>query len=199
MATQEEERHSIDRYRLHFRWLAWVILSLLVITSACQAGKDDPLQPGEAAPGFTLESARGGKVRLQDAFGQTILLAFLDTQAEAGETADPSRSQVVTLKSMQEQYGPDGLSVLIVDASRLRTSRDPGGTDLLNYTYDWQLETIPVLADPGGKITSQYGVTSLPTTFLVGADGTILQRWDGLASASQLAFAVQAALGIPIF
>jgi hypothetical protein len=198
MATQKRKLR-IFLHELPARWLAGLALSLLVILPACQAGSNEPLQPGEAAPDFSLESARGGKVSLQDTPGQPVLLAFLDTLAEAGQTADPSRSQVVSLKSMQEQYGPQGLVVLILDASHLQTGKEPGGNALLNSTYNWQLDAIPVLMDPGGRVARLYSVTGLPTTFLVASDGTVQDRWDGLATLSQLAFAVQAALGIPIF
>jgi hypothetical protein len=126
-----------------------------------------------------------------------VLLSFLDTQAEASPTPEPSRSQLVFLKSMLEQYGPRGMVVVIVDATRLRTGLQPTKGELVNYTYDWQLEAIPVLIDPESETTRAYGVVETPTTFLIGADGIIQQRWDGTVTAPQLALAIEALIGLP--
>ena len=169
---------------------------IVLIVSACSSSAD--LAPGTSAPDFTLQAVHGGEYRLQDLLEQPVLLSFINTQAEGGSaTANPSRAQIVCLKSMQEQYGPKGLVVLIVDAARIATGKQPSQDQLINFTYDWQLENVPVLEDPDGSIARSYAVESTPTTFLIGADGIIQQRWDGFASASQLAFSIEALIGAP--
>jgi hypothetical protein len=96
---------------------------------------------------------------------------------------------------MQEQFGSQGLIVMIVDAARIAAGSYPGKDQLINFTYDWQLDNVPVLEDPESAVARSYTVTSTPTTFLIGADGMIQQRWDGFASASQLALSIQALVG----
>lgn len=166
-------------------------------TAACQADGTAATRPGSQAPDYALDSARDGSFHLQDRRGQMVLLSFLDTQAEASPTPEPLRSQLVFLKSMLEQYGPRGMVVVIVDATRLRTGLQPTKDELVNYTYDWQLEAIPVLIDPESETTRAYGVVETPTTFLIGADGIIQQRWDGMVTAPQLALAIEALIGVP--
>jgi peroxiredoxin len=169
---------------------------ILLLTTACGPAAD--LQPGASAPDFALQAVRGSEYQLQDLLGQPILLSFLNTQAQVSSTtADPSRAQIVFLKSMQEQYGPNGLAVLIVDAARIETGKHPADDKLINFTYDWQLDNIPVLDDPEGSVAQSYGVKSTPITLLIGADGIIQQRWNGFASASQLALSIEALLGPP--
>lgn len=169
---------------------------IILVTYGC--GSSPTLEPGSFAPDFHLKAVRDGSYHLADLSGQVVLLSFINTQAEAASgTADPSRAQIVFLKSMQEQYGLKGLVVMIVDAARIATGSYPGEDQLINFTYDWQLDHVVVLDDPNSAVANAYAVTSTPTTFLIGADGTIQQRWDGLASASQLALSIEALVGAP--
>jgi len=181
-----------------FRYLLLAVVMLFApgSSAACCVGSTATLQPGNQAPDFTLEAVREGSYHLQDLQGNVVLLSFLNSQAQASATPDPSRSQIISLKSMLEQYGLNEMVVLIVDAARLRTGEQPTIDSLINFTYDWQLDTIPVLRDPIGATTRSYGVTDTPTTFLIGADGAIQQRWEGGVTAPQLAFAIEALVGV---
>lgn len=172
------------------------LLLIFLVTYGC--GPSQRLEPGSSAPGFDMQAVRSGSYSLADLSGQVILLSFINTQADAtSATSDPSRAQIVFLKSMQEQYGVKGLIVLIVDATRIATGSDPGMDHLINFTYNWQLDQIPVLEDPDGIAAKAYTVTSTPTTFLIDADGMIEQRWDGFASASELALSIEPLVGSP--
>jgi peroxiredoxin len=174
------------------------LLLAFIILITCGCGSSVTLEPGAAAPDFSLPTVRGGSFQLADIPGQVVILSFINTRAEASSvTADPSRAQIVFLKSMQQQYGPKGLVVLIVDAARLAVGKQPSQDQLINFTYDWQLEDIPVLDDSDGSVARSYAVESIPVTFLIGADGVIQQRWDGFASASQLALSIEALVGAP--
>jgi peroxiredoxin len=174
------------------------LLLPIIVLVTCGCGSSVTLEPGSSAPDFALQAVRGGDYRLGDLKGQPLLLSFINTQAEASlATADPSRAQIVFLKSMQQQYGPKGLIVLIVDAARIATGNRPSQDQLINFTYDWQLDDIAVLDDQDSSVASSYAVKSIPATFLIGADGIVQQRWDGFASASQLALSIEALLGAP--
>lgn len=157
----------------------------------------DPIQSASQAPDFTLDAVRGGSYRLQDIQGQAFLVSFLNTQAKPADMPDPSRSQIVFLKSMLEQYGEKGLFVLIIDAAHLHTGEQPTLNSLINFTYDWELDSIPVLIDPDGVTARSYGISNTPSTFLIDIDGIIQQRWDGNVTAPQLAFAIEALVGGP--
>ena len=178
--------------------IAHRLLLLVIILLAWGCISSVTLEPGSSAPDFSLPIVRGDSFQLADLSGQVVLLSFINTQAEASSAmADPSRAQIVFLKSMQEQYGPGGLVVLIVDAARLATGKQPSQDQLINFTYDWQLEHIAVLDDPDSSVARSYAVKSTPATFLIGADRIIQQRWDGFASASQLALSIEALVGAP--
>ena len=174
------------------------LLLSIIILIAGGCGAAVTLEPGSTVPDFALQAVRGGEYRMADFTGQPILLSFINTQSEASSaTADPSRAQIVFLKSMHEQYEPKGLVVWIVDAARIATDKRPSQDQLINFTYDWRLENIPVLDDPDSSVARSYAVESTPVTFLIGADGIIQQRWDGFASASQLALSIETLVGAP--
>jgi peroxiredoxin len=156
------------------------------------ASSASAVQPGSQAPDFTLEAVRGESYRLRDFQDKAVLLSFINTEAMAMETPERSRSQVVFLKSMLEQYRSKGLVVLLVDTAHLRSGKHSTHDNLINFTYDWQLDTIPVFVDPNGMMARLYGISGTPTTFLIGADGVIQQRWDDMATVPQLAYAIKA-------
>src|SRR5262249_24974798 len=87
----------------------------------------------------------------------------------------------------------------IVDASQQETGKQPGEDGLINFTYDWQLDMIPVLIDEQAKVAKAFGVSNAPTTFLIDRDGVVQQRWDGMASSPQLAFAIETLVGVPSY
>ena len=181
-----------------FRNHTYRLFLLLIFLVTCGCGTSPALAPGSSAPDFDLQAVRGGSYHLADLSGQVILLSFINTQADAtSATSDPSRAQIVFLKSMQEQYGAQGLTVLIVDAARIATGSEPGTDQLINFTYDWQLDQVPVLEDPDRTTAKAYTVMSTPTTFLIGGNRVIEQRWDRFASASQLALSIEALVGAP--
>lgn len=189
-------RSKLTRYFL----AGLIFITTLASTTACSQAVVSMVQIGVQAPDFTLEAVHGGSYHLADLAGRTVLLSFINTQAKVGlATADPSRAQIVFLKSMHEQYSPKGLVVLIVDAARVEMGSSPKQDDLINFTYDWKLDSIPLLDDRKSATARAYGVSMTPVTFLIGADGTIQQRWDGFASASQLALSIEPLLGIPAF
>ena len=154
---------------------------------------------GHAAPPFRrpVASLRGGAFSLRSGHGHPILLSFLDTQASASRSNDPSRAQVVFLKSMSTQHRAYGLQTVIVDAGAAR-SRPPSPSALINFTFDWALgPSIAVVGDPRGAIARAYGVTGPPSTFLIDKRGIVRARWDGLAAPAQLDFAIRPLVGRP--
>ena len=144
------------------------------------------LETGMHAPALAGSAVRGGRISLDRLRGHVVLLSFLNSRAEATLGGDPSRSQLVFLRSMQRQHARLGLHVIVVDASALAGAGRPSRNDLVNFTYDWHLDSaIAVLADDGA-LARRFGVEKAPTTFLIGPDGVVRERWDGFVPAARL-------------
>ncbi len=186
-----------------------VLRSFSVFTLTLIAGCRS--KPISTLPDFTLLDVRGGQFHLRSQPAQPVLLAFLQTVPDTSDT--PSRSQVVFLASMDQQYGPRGLRVVAVDASVLALGSTPshaarafgdGSSTAIwsldavrNASYDWQL-AFPMLIDPDGRLAHKLGVDQVPTTFLISAQGQILHQWRGFTRPAVLAESIEKLLGGPL-
>lgn len=158
-----------------------LLVAVIVLAGCGHAASKQRLRVGDKAPAFAA---------VQAARGHPVLLSFLDTQAQPSVAGSPSRSQVVFVKSMDTQNRPHGLRTVIVDGSK--ASRDA----LINYTYDWSLpSSIAVAGDTDGSIERAYGVAHRPATFLIDRRGLVVRRWDRLALAAELDFAIRRLTG----
>jgi len=144
-----------------------------------------------AAPSFSRTAVNPGLGLVSPAAGRghAVLLSFLDVTA-APAPGQPSRGQLVIVKSMDTQSEKYGLRTIIVDAGRARPSA------LVNSVYDWSLpRSIALVADGDGSLARAYGVNRAPTTFLIDSHGRIARRFDGLVGSAQLDFAIRRATG----
>ena len=181
--------HRLMRFVTH---AASVVLVCAVVALAVGLR---PTRSGDSVPDFTLPQVRGGSFHLHSEPGRPVLLAFLQTAPDTADT--PSRSQVIFVASMAQQYGPRGLRVAVIDASALVNHRLPDHDALVNVTYDWQMK-FPLLEDPDSHIAQRFGVTQVPTLLLLAPDGTISRRWQGLTRPAPLAQGIERLLGGPL-
>ena len=174
----------------------------LPLTGPVDIGADQAVTPGysmmetgEHAPHFNLQEARGGRLSLPHLLKnhRAVLLSFVSANSLLHSTLQPSPSdsQIVVLKSMDQQYNAGGIAVAIVGAPDGRSSGMANRRQLLNSTFDWHLGRVPLLCDTAGSAARKYSVVDLPTTFLIGRDGEILRRWNGYIAPAALSFALQ--------
>jgi hypothetical protein len=149
------------------------------------------LEVGMSAPALAGRAVRGGSVSLGRLHGHIVLLSFLNSRAEATPEGDPSRAQIVFLRSMQRQHARFGLRVIVVDAAELAGAGRPSRNDLVNYTYDWNLGPATAVLPDDRTSARRFGVEHAPTTFLIGPSGVVRERWDGFAPAARLDLAIR--------
>jgi hypothetical protein len=150
---------------------------------------------GAPAPALAGSAVRGGDVRLARLRGHVVLLSFLNFRAESTPEGDPSRAQIVFLRSMQTQHARFGLRLIVVDATKIAGRGQPTWNELVNDTYDWNLDPAIAVLPDDGTLVRRFGVDQVPTTFLIGPDGVIRQRWDGFVPAAELDLPIRALEG----
>jgi peroxiredoxin Q/BCP len=134
------------------------------------------VEPGMKAPAFNLKDQDGKEHRLSDYKGRPVILFFYPKDDTPGCTTEACgfRDQLPQFKS--EKAVVFGVSILD-EASKARFAEKYH----LNY---------PLLSDPNHEVAEQYGVWQkkslygksfmgiVRTTYLIGPDGKVRQRWD---------------------
>ena len=132
----------------------------LALALACvAAGVSAAVQPSSNAPDFTLKSAAGANLRLQEQRGQVVLVNFWATWC------GPCRQELPHLNSLYDKYRSSGfvlLGVNIDDDPRLATAL----AAKLGLRF-------PVLLDNDKKVSRVYDMSAMPATLLIDRDGRV--------------------------
>lgn len=136
------------------------------------------IDPGKKAPAFTLKDQQGQTHRLSDYAGRPVILYFYPKDDTPGCTKESCEFQerLPTLKSSKAAV----LGVSILDEASKAKFADKYGL------------TFPLLADADHEVAEKYGAWQeksnygktymgiARTTYLIGPDGKVLQRWDNV-------------------
>jgi peroxiredoxin len=112
------------------------------------------------APGFTLQSRDGGQVSLASQQGNVVMINFWATWCV------PCRQEMPHLQALYDRYSSLGFELLAVNVEK---NNAEGARKWLEETP----VTFPVLFDPNNEVTKLYKVQTMPTTVLIGRDGTM--------------------------
>jgi Peroxiredoxin len=115
---------------------------------------------GNLAPGFTLRSLDGKEFSLSKALGNgPVVLSFFKVSCPVCQFTFPF------LERLFQRYGGDGVTFLGVSQDDAGASRD--------FAKKFGV-TFPVLPDDSGyAVSNAYGLTMVPTIFLIEPDGKV--------------------------
>jgi len=118
---------------------------------------------GKLAADFTLTDLSGQEIKLSDYRGKTVFLNFWATWCP------PCRQEMPSIQSLYQKTAGKDMEILAVSLDRgdIRSFVEQG-----KYSFK-------ILPDPKGEIGRQYGVTGIPTTFIIDKNGVIKQRAVG--------------------
>lgn len=126
------------------------------------------LSTWEKAPGFSLPALDGTQVDLARvvAENKVVVLNFWATWCA------PCRMEMPELERVYRKYKDQGVAFLTITSE----PRDTVEEFLAQHEY-----ALPVLLD-SGTVSREYGVQALPTTFVIGSDGTLRDITTGIAT-----------------
>ncbi len=148
----------------------------------------DPNTPASTglgeAPDFTLPTLAGDSLRLSDLRGQIVVLNFWATWCA------PCIEEIPELIKLHDELNPHGLTVLGV-------SLDEEGPDLIKPFTDRFGITYPIPLDDGAVAEAYGGIWALPTTYVIDAEGQIVQRVIGLFPVEEMRPQFREMLNVP--
>jgi peroxiredoxin len=162
------------------RTLVVMLLSAALLMTGCtEAPAPAGPQVGEPLPALDVPALDGPPVNLGDYRGRVLVLNVWATWCA------PCREEMPSLQRLSERFPEEHFVVvgLTVDEDT-NLARE----FLLKYGIHF-----PILSDPAGAIAEGLlGVSAYPDTFIVAADGTLVERvtggreWDGAEMVSLL-------------
>src|ERR1700722_9794967 len=143
--------------------------------SGPHAGRSTP------APDFTLESLDGKSLTLSDLRGKAVVLNFWATWC------GPCKIETPWLVEFQNQYGPEGLQIVGVEAG------DDSKEDIAKFVKEMGIN-YPILIGKEAVGDAYGGIPALPETFFIGRDGKIVDKSMGLHGRAEIEDSIKMAL-----
>jgi thiol-disulfide isomerase/thioredoxin len=164
---------------------SFAVLGLAFFTATSRgAGRAEPSAlEGKPAPDFSLKTLDGKNVTLSEMKGKVVVVDFWATWCPPCRKSLPHLQKLSADKEMADK----GLVVWAVDA---REKSDVVQKFLTENKYTF---TVPM---DTGKAMTQYNVSGIPTTIIVGRDGKVRKTFVGFGEGSEgpMDEAVKAAL-----
>jgi peroxiredoxin len=142
--------------------LPLMLVSVLLIagcsgdSEAENAENNEPIE----APDFQLESLEGQTVRLSDLRGEVVLLNFWKT------TCGPCVMEIPLLLQVHEEWQAAGVTLLAVNIGE-------SAEKVTDFLQEQEFTSLPVLLDADQSVAAQYGISSIPCTFLIDQEGIL--------------------------
>jgi thiol-disulfide isomerase/thioredoxin len=146
------------------------LAALLCLAPA--AGARDKAAAPVAAPVFVLPG-RSGEVSLAALRGRVVYVDFW------ASWCGPCRASFPWMSQFAERERAKGLAVVAINLDKDRTLADAFLSQYLAPEALGPRDSFQVAFDPAGKTAEAYHVQAMPTSFLIGKDGTILLRHAG--------------------
>lgn len=127
------------------------------------------------APDFTVVDAEGNEVKLSDFFGKPIVLNFW------ASWCGPCKSEMPDFNETYLAQGEEIHFMMVNMTDGAREALDIAQTFVADSGYSF-----PVFFDVNQEAAMTYGISSLPTTLFINADGVLVTYAMGAISADTL-------------
>jgi thiol-disulfide isomerase/thioredoxin len=147
-----------------------LLASLLVLTflSCSRTENGAAVSSTGAAPSFILSTVKSDRVSLDDFRGKVVMIEFFASWCPPCQMIAPE------IKSVYEKYRDKGFIVLAISIDH-----GPTAVSAVNNFVKMFALPYPVLFDDG-KVSRQYQVISIPTSFIIDKQGKLRSKHIGL-------------------
>jgi peroxiredoxin len=126
------------------------------------------LPAGAKAPAFALQSTDGKKSSLADALKKgPVVAAFFKVSCPTCQFTAPF------LERLHETYGGEKFTLWGISQDDARDTRE--------FCQEFEIEFPALIDENGYPISNQYGITNVPTVFLIAPDGRIQESCVGFS------------------
>ena len=119
------------------------------------------IKEGENAPNFTLKNLEGKNVSLNEFRGKFVLINFWATWC------GPCKIEMPSLENLYQKFKNKNFVMLAI-------SNDMFGKTVVKPFVKAHKINFPILLDQRLKASNQFGVVSLPSTFMIDPRGKII-------------------------
>ncbi len=137
-----------------------LLIVMLLIMVASPAGA--ALKVNEQAPSFSLPEigTPGNSFTGPNSKGEAAIVSFFASWCV------PCRTELPLLNALSDELGARGIRIVLIGV------REAPGT-IRQLLTELRIDRAVAVSDRDGRVTEQYQVLFLPTTFFVGADGRV--------------------------
>jgi peroxiredoxin len=151
---------------------ALIIIALVLFAKTTYASD-------KKAPYFELKDLNSNKVRLTDFAGKVIILDFWATWCP------PCKKEIPDFIELYKQYSKRGVTIIGIALDEYNAVKNFHSENKINY---------PILLGTDEVVKLYGGIRGIPTTFVIGKDGTIRQRYEGFRPKDLFEKEIKAAL-----
>ena len=166
------------------RGLVWVVVLglLAVVALRLRTAQLGAVQPGDAAPAFTLITFDGEEIGPEDMAGKVVVVNFWAAWCK------PCEQEAAHLQDAWELYAGRG-DVLLLGVDYADTER-PAKLYLQKFDI-----TYPNGPDLGTRVSQAFRITGVPETYVIGKDGVLtFVKFGPFISLEELTTVIDAAL-----
>lgn len=182
METPRVETIDTQAPRRPAGWIAAGVIGALVLALLIYAVSRPPtrLAPGSPAPDFQLAALDGSPMSLGGAAGRVVVVNFFSSWC------DPCQREAPALEQVWHDYQPRGVQFYGI-AYKDAAPKAQAFLDRYGVTF-------PAGSDPSSQIARRFGVTGVPETFVIDAQGRLVHQFVGEITAGALREKIDLAL-----